>query len=254
MINYNIHTDRFAKVFRDALVDDILFKDFRRHPDCRQVCEGLYNFTGARYLLEIKNTFPFLLQCMSDFAAGDTVGNPQSYHYNINKRQIDISPTTLRYIKVLADLMGIFGSLNDMDIVEIGSGYGGQCKIINDIQNPISYTLIDLPDVLALSEKYLKLHNVENFKLRDIDDTSSLKYDLCISNYAFTEVGRNYQDIYSEKIIRMSTRGYITCNFLGERVEEGALSKEDILLLHDGKFMPEKPKTGVNNIIYIWGV
>lgn len=245
--------DRFAKVFRDALTNEDLFKDFRRHPDCKQICEGLYNFTGARYIVEIKRTFPVLLEYMDRFASSDTIGNPQSYHYRIDKTEIDISSTTLRYIKVLADLMNLFGSLNNMNIVEIGSSYGGQCKIINDIQKFKSYTLIDLPDVLALSEKYLNLHNVNNFILRDINDISDLDYNLCISNYAFTEVERNYQDLYVEKIIKKSSKGYITCNFLGERIKDGALSREDILLLHDGKFIPEIPKTGVNNLIYIWG-
>jgi len=52
-------------------------------------------------------------------------------------------------------MIELFGLLDDAKIVEIGGGYGGQCKIIYDCFEPISYLMIDLGELLKLQEKYL---------------------------------------------------------------------------------------------------
>ena len=54
-----------------------------------------------------------------------------------------ISPT-LRYIKVLSDLIYHFGDLSNFNICEVGIGYGGQSRIIMSyFKNIKSYTFID---------------------------------------------------------------------------------------------------------------
>ncbi|HUX57070.1 MAG TPA: putative sugar O-methyltransferase [Bacteroidales bacterium] len=241
MIDYNA----YLNVCRKAVVNEDVFKNFKRHQDYTPILEHVSFLQGLEYLTEIGRDFPYLLRYINKFATNDHVGNPRTYH--TKEIEIEISPTTLRYIKVLADLMNIFGRLDTMKIVEIGVGYGGQCKIINDIVEWQSYTLVDLPDVLVLAEKYLHAFGITNIKT-----TLDEQYDLCISNYAFTEIDRSYQNIYAEKIIKKSLRGYITCNFLGQR-SDGAMSKDEIHALNPGgKFIPEKPLTGENNVIYTW--
>ena len=66
-----------------------------------------------------------------------------------------ISPSTLRYIKVLSDLILYFGNLDNLRICEVGVGYGGQARIINSIFTPHSYDFVDLNAVLLLAQKYL---------------------------------------------------------------------------------------------------
>jgi hypothetical protein len=240
-IDYN----SYLKVCEKAAKDESVFKNFKRHPDYTPILEHVSYQQGLEYLSEIKQNCPNLLKYMDRFLTNDKIGNPNVYYFEDLK--INISPTTLRYIKVLSDLINLFGRLDEMNIIEIGGGYGGQCKIINDVYNPASYTLVDLPEVLKLNNKYLK--DIENIILRNIDDLSEIHYDLCISNYAFSEVERKYQIFYAEKIIKNSDRGYITCNFI---VSEN-LSKEEIFALKlNYTIYQEKPLTYDGNLIYTW--
>ena len=82
-----------------------------------------------------------------------------------------ISPSTLRYIKVLSDLILYFGNLDNLRICEVGVGYGGQARIINSIFTPHSYDFVDLNAVLLLAQKYLSNYTIKeiyiNLLMRD---------------------------------------------------------------------------------------
>lgn len=239
-IDYN----KYLKVCLDASKDDNVFKSFKSNPNYMWVLEHVSYGQGLVYLEEIIKDQEVSLDNMRAFATNDNIGLPVTYPYNeINMK---ISPTTLRYVKVLSDLIKYFKSLDGLNIVEIGGGYGGQCKIIHDVFRPASYTMIDLPEVLLLTDKYLKKHNI-NAKMED--KNHDVHYDLLISNYAFTEFSREHQLSYLD-VIHRSSGGYITCNFvdLGDK-----LSKKEILSLHDDGFeVAEKPLTAPGNFIYLW--
>lgn len=245
----SINYDRYLKVCRQAVEDERVFNTFKSNPDYTWVLEHVTPAQGKDYLDEIKKIRPELLDMMKVFASNDLIGNPALHYYeDIN---MFMSPTTLRYVKVLADLKRMGVSLYDMDIVEIGGGYGGQCKIIYDVCKPRSYTIIDLPDVLELATKYLKAHNI-SITARMPNDAREIKYDVFISNYAFTEIDRKSQEFYIEHVINHCKLGYMTCNFvdIGDK-----LSKKEILSLHvDGVALetPEVPLTSPNNFIYAW--
>jgi hypothetical protein len=243
MINY----DAYLKVCRDAVNDDDVFKTFKRHLDYMPILEHVTYDQGLVYIEEIRRVFPHMLHSMDRFSTNDNVGKPYRRYYP--ELRMEMSPTTLRYVKVLCDLLSIFGKLTDLDIIEIGGGYGGQCKIIHDAYKPKSYTIVDLPEALSLSDKYLKTFGVTDVILRNADDQVEKHYDLCISNYAFTEIARNYQEIYAAKIIRHSSRGYMTCNFI---VPEN-LSRSEILALKSNyEVYEERPLTAGDNFIYVW--
>ena len=232
---------KYLEVCRKAVEDEEVFKTFRRNPDYNIVLEHVNYEQGKEYL---KETIPYLTKYfMGKFAVSEKFGGPATYLYG----ELSFSPTTLRYVKVLSDLIKHIGDIN-VNIVEIGCGYGGQCKIIHDLYKPKSYTVVDFPEVLKLTSKWLSNFNIIP-TLRSLEDSSHIKYNLCISNYAFTEFTRPYQDFYAENIIKHSTMGYITCNFLGRK---DAFSVQEIINLMGGKMYEEKPKTGNNNAIYIW--
>ena len=242
--------DSFRKVCGEIVENDELFKNFKSNPVYMGALEHVSYKQGEGYIEEINYDLPYIWNYLDKFTTNDKIGNPHIYYYDSLK--VEISPTTLRYIKVLCDLVYQFGFLDNMNIVEIGCGYGGQCKIINDVFKPKSYTLIDLPEVLRLSDKYLKIFDI-NTTLRYTDDESEIPYDLCISNYAFTELDKKTQMFYVDKIIKNSARGYFTCNFMGDRESDGAMTPEEIYKLKpNSKIFPEKPLTGVSNLIYIW--
>lgn len=242
-VNYS----KYIEVCKEAVKNDDVFKRFKAYPQYRRVLEHVSHKQGLEYLDEIKLN---LIQSMPLFSTNDLIGKPRMFYYSAIHK--DISPTTLRYIKVLSDLMTIFGKLDGLDIIEVGGGYGGQCKIIHDIAKPKSYTIVDLPDVLRLCKKYLEIHGIKNVIYKDYTDSFDC-YDLFISNYAFTEIDKKYQMIYADNIIKRSDRGYMTCNFLGQRTSEESLSKEEILGLKDNHtVLQEKPLTALNNLIYTW--
>jgi hypothetical protein len=197
--------DRYENFCKSVSVDNEAFKTFKSNPDLVYMLEHVTYEQGLGYLAEIKRLHPKLLNHIECFATNDSLGSPKVFWYG--EINMNMSPTTLRYIKVLADLMTYFGDLSGLDIVEIGVGYGGQCKIINDYFVPKSYTLIDLPSVLDLTEKYLECHGIQNMSFKWHSNAS---YDLCISNYAFTEISRQNQDIYVKNVINNSAKGYIT--------------------------------------------
>lgn len=233
--------EKYLEVCRQSVKDEKVFETFRRNPDYNKILEHVSYNHGWEYLNESN---PMLIrQFLDKFVTSEKVGGPATYLYH----RINFSPTTLRYIKVLSDLIKHFLPL-EIDIVELGCGYGGQCKIIHDLFKPRTYTVIDFPEVLELTSKWLSNFNITP-TLRSMHSDSDIHYDLCISNYAFTEFTRFYQDFYAKHILKNSTMGYVTCNFLGR---QDGFSVKEIIDLMGGKMYEEKPKTGNNNAIYIW--
>jgi hypothetical protein len=216
--------------------------------------EGVPVELGAEYAFYIEAYYPHLLKHMHKFITNDNVGNPIKYNYSVLGKPI--SSVTVRYIKILGDLLELFGDLKEMDIVEIGAGYGGQCKIIHDYCKPKSYTIIDLHEANKLSEKYLRHFGIKDVKCKTPDDVLKESYSLCISNYAFAEFDRQYQDLYAEKVISKSDRGYMICNFFGKyRIKErpDGMSKEEISKLKiTGKVLSEDPQSIEGNFLYVW--
>lgn len=128
----------------------------------------------------------------------DFYGSPKLHNYGQKK----FSTSTLQYIGVLAKLIELFGSLDGMRIVEIGGGYGGQCRTIFDVYKPECYHIIDLPEVCELQRRYCQAESYTQ--------PTGQEYDLVISNYALSEVLDN--KLYIDEVVNKSKCGYITCN------------------------------------------
>jgi putative sugar O-methyltransferase len=240
----------YKEICKLACEDDNCFKKFKREPKYRHILEHLSKTQGKAYLKVILKQSKDLLKFLEKFKENDIYGDPFTHFYF---RTGKISPTTLNYIKVLGDLRKLFGNLDDMDIIEIGVGYGGQCKIVSDVFNFNSYTLVDLDIVLKLAKKYLTKLNVNKIEYSTQDKLSDdIKCDLLISNYAFSECTKAVQYDYIRKILDKSKRGYITYNCIyGE-----AYTREEIIEIlsknHNIKILEEIPSTLPSTFILIW--
>ena len=236
-----------------AAADDGVFATFRRHPSYTPVLEHVTREQGRSYLAQIQRATPSLLEAgLKSYRSSERIGSPALYEYpGIGP----ISPTTLRYVKVLSDLTRLFGDLSQMSIIEIGVGYGGQCKIIGDTHRFKSYTLVDLEPCLHLAERFLSSFSVDNVQFRTSDQLDeSHSYDLVISNYAFSELARHVQDEYVQKIIRRSARGYMTVNFISRLFGVDSYSIGELLGLHPtAAYAVEEPQTHPDNLILVWG-
>ena len=128
----------------------------------------------------------------------DFYGSPKLHNYGQKK----FSTSTLQYIGVLSKLIELFGSLDGMRIVEIGGGYGGQCRTIYDMFTPECYHIIDLPEVCELQRRYCQA--------KCFTEPTGQQYDLVISNYALSEIVNN--KLYIDEVVKKSEHGYLTCN------------------------------------------
>lgn len=111
----------------------------------------------------------------------------------------------------------LFGEFDEYNIAEIGVGFGGQASLISLLESPISFTLYDLPPVLELSSRFMESLDIQgDFRFLDSRIPTKSVPDLVISNYAFSELNRDIQDEYLNKVILNAARGYITWNRLSE--------------------------------------
>ena len=239
----------FCKI---AVSDEMTFKYFRSNDNYTSILEHVKFEEGKVYLDIVSNTNPELLENIEKYKTSENVGNPKTFLYDSIGR---VSPTTLRYIKVLSDLKQNFGDLTGMDIVEIGCGYGGQSKIITDTFSVKSYTLIDLPETLELAKKFLTRVgvNIESFTFKTMDQLEDRKYDLAISNYALTECKKDIQTEYLNKVVLNSKKGYITANFVNDCFNLDFLTKDEWIDSIPSSFIvDEGPQTHKDNIVILW--
>ena len=187
-----------------AANDPKIFDEFRNHTIYKGVVETVSEDDGLDYLNKAFKLNP-LKDSLLEFCTNEYVGSQKVFNYRKSflGKSFKISGTTARYIKNLSDLIDLFGDLSGLNIAEIGGGYGGLCKIISNKFNFKSYTLFDLPSCLNLSRRFLEFFNVKNVYYKtenNINDNEC--FDLVISNYAFSELNRNLQNIYYNKIIK----------------------------------------------------
>ncbi|MFO7554344.1 MAG: putative sugar O-methyltransferase [Desulfobacterales bacterium] len=227
-----------------------VFNTFRSNPIYNEILEHVSEKQGREYLEQIKKN-PEILKGINTFKENDLFGNPRVSEYaNIGK----ISPTTLRYVKVLTDLNFFFGNLDGFNICEIGVGYGGQCRIIDCYFSLNAYWLIDIKPALMLSRRFLDNYDIRSTLFyKTMNETEKINYDLLISNYAFSELNRKIQDLYLEKVILNSKRGYITYNEVTPPEFHSYKKQELIEIIPDSVIIEEIPFTHPQNCIIIWG-
>lgn len=234
-----------------ASQDDEVFNRFKTISEYTQILEHCSVNYGFDCLKIIKEENPQLLEepYLSKFMENDKFGGASVFNYG----DLIISPSTIKYIKILSDLINIFGDLTNYKIAEIGGGYGGQCKIIQDYFNIKDYHIIDLSEVNMLSNKYLNKLAVKKFRTSDLDSLNTENYDLVISDYAFTELNREVQDVYNTKIIKGSRNGYMNCNFIYHLMNFPHYNKQELLELNKNiKVIDEKPLSAPDNFIICW--
>ena len=193
--------------------DESLFSNFKRNNifcqiignDVRDVkiCNILYN--------RVKSS-P-LFGDIEKYKTNDIYGNPIKYRYDDIG---EISPGTLYFMDVLNDIINKFGNLNEFNVLEIGSGYGGQAKIILDYGCK-GYTCLDVKEPLSLCEKYLNLFNYDNVTYIPTEEIDSINfetksYDLVISNWCLSEFNKEGIEFYITNIIQHVKKGYFLMN------------------------------------------
>jgi putative sugar O-methyltransferase len=242
--------DLYPEFCLKASIHQRIFNTFRRNLIYQQILEHLNHSQGLAYLNEIKKD-PEFIKKIESFKRNDLYGGAELSKYDGIG---DISPSTLRYVKVYFDLINLFGSLDNLNICEIGVGYGGQCRIINADSKPKKFTLVDIKSALELTQKYLDYYIIPStLEYKTMNELSTQSYDLVISNYAFTELPRSFQEVYLERVILNSTKGYITYNDISPDYFNSIKKEELVKIIPGSKIIEEIPLTHPKNCVIIWG-
>jgi hypothetical protein len=245
-------TPDYRTVCKSAAEDEALFASFKRNPTYNVVLEH----TDPKYVPELCKAIldnGLDLSKLDVLKTNDEQGG--AILVDAGSPFGQLSPSTLRYVKVLSDIQKMFGSQTDKVVVEVGIGYGGQCKILSDFYKLSQYHLVDIREPLALAKRYLQKYGYGNIKYFSFDDEVEAmdSYDLFISNYAFSEFARELQQFYIENFILKSKHGYMTCNFVSDAWMVDSMSKQELLAaIPNCKEAPERPQTHEHNRILYW--
>lgn len=201
------NTDDYLDLCRRAVEDDEVFANFRRMSPMNMIVENSPLRSGREYFGCIYYQFEWLMEYFDKFKTSDTIGNPEKFIYPVG----EMSPTTLRYIKTIGDLHKFFGSLDGKNIIEIGGGYGGLCKIINDVYRPESYRIYDLFEAQALQFKFLDKFDVPC--IYSVLPDAPEEIDLLIAMYSWSELSHDLQNEYLTNVISKAKNCYIMLNY-----------------------------------------
>ena len=244
----------YAASILKAVSKQKIFENFKRNKSYQTILEHVSQDQGFQYLNILKSRKDGILeQALGTVLVSDKIGNPIKYRYDGFSNLL--SPTTLRYLKVTSDLKKMFGE--DLgDVVEIGCGYGGQALVNDQLLKVHLAKLFDLPTVNKLIERYLNTHLMNGgYATTVINQEVTSKYNLAISNYAFSELPKKLQITYIDKVLSQSNKGYLTMNSgLPESRSVGKLSLEELReLLPEFEVFEEEPLTSPHNYIIAWG-
>ncbi len=199
---------KYLDIVKSAVEDPVVYETFRNNPGYKDILEHIKKDLAYEYyknLLKELSHEEIINYCSSI----KNIGSPELVEIN----GASINPTSLRYLNVAIDIKNKFQNSSFENIVEIGAGYGGQAIILEKFFKIKNYYFIDLYDVNLLIKKFLNDHSL-NFKAHfaTLDSIENKKYDLIISNYAFSELPKNMQIDAINKIIKNSTNGYMLVN------------------------------------------
>lgn len=245
--------NNYVQSCKDFVENDELFRNFKQDPRYTPILEHLSRYESDMYISEIEeNESKDLLteSILKSVKENDIYGNPTIFNYD---KYGDISPTTLRYIKNSLDILNYFGKESEYDnILEIGGGYGGLCKVFSSFIKFKNYHLVDLSEVSSLSKKYLNKFDDISSKITYIntENVPSIgELDLVISNYSFSECSEEYQKLYYENFIKNSKKFYMVYNNF-----ENNLNLDQFINLAFDDFTIyveyETRKTHTNHILY----
>ena len=241
--------ESYRRVCAAAASDDAVFAVFRSLPAYRQILEHVDEKLGAAYIEAIARLAPEMIDNVFVFARNDTCGSPERFEYpDVGL----ISPTTLRYMHVAAQVRTWFWSNwhvrgRGRRFIEVGGGYGGQARIMRHLG--AEYTIVDLPEPCALAKRYLGAFNIYDVDFVNAFDAnaSDQAADLFLSNYALTECAPAIVETYVRRYALNCEHGYITGNAQRALLEQLLVSKRP-------KFEAERPVPDefADNFVCTW--
>lgn len=244
-------------VCEDAIKNEDTFNSFKRDGKFTTILEHTQDHFSHQFMSQIIEYYSEYIKKIDwDLVKqNDIIGGSYRIDYLelsefIELNDYKFSPSTVAYVFKSLDILNHIkkSKLNDINILEIGAGYGGQCKMIFDMADLFGiqikkYTLVDLYWPNQLQKKYLNklgYKNKLNFvPFEDLYDSSQTlpDFDYLISIYALGEFNKDIQQFYIDKMNNLRYY-YILWN---------SVPIHDIFLLSD--IENESPRTGPYNVL-----
>lgn len=204
---------RYPEYCKIASEDNELFQNFRNNSSYTSVLEHVSPELSKDYYQALKN-----LNYSDDYIYSickilDQPGNPKKIKYSDSTNEL--TGSSLRYLYTGLDIKSKLNITKKINVVEIGAGFGGQSVILDKIINIENYLFVDLKEVNLLIDRFLNNFKVNfNYSFKSLEDDfqDNFEFDLIISNYAFSELPRNLQNLALNKIINKSRSGYMIVN------------------------------------------
>lgn len=211
---------RFTDYVTDVVLQDSRGWNFKRHDDFTYMLEHVMPDMGEAYLQLIEDHYTY--NANKDLYVrlcrmNDIYGQPRRFDF---EDFLYTSCTNLRYIYFSLLILDHVKKLGrtEIDIVEIGGGYGGLCFFLSNIAKVYgieikTYSLFDLQAPLYLQEQYLGLLKVKNTQFLSLDGDLMLSPDsILVSTYSFSEIEQDIRDKYVERVLPFCTHGFIAWN------------------------------------------
>lgn len=237
----------------EAVDNDQVFDSFKKDRNFTTILEHTSKEASIVFLQRILDEFPKIVEKINwdKVAENDKFGSPILLEYsNVPSKNKLYSPSTIAYTFKALDILRHMkeSNLNDVNILEIGAGYGGQCKMILDLAplfniNIESYTLVDLYYPNKLQKKYLSRLGYNDkifyqaFELLEDGKVSLNKFDYLVSIYALSEFTEQVRTIYLN-MLGSEYKYYILWN---------TPTSHDMYA--DSLIEEEFPKTGPHNVL-----
>lgn len=237
----------------EAVDNDEVFNTFKRDANFTVILEHTSEEASRVFLQRILNEFPDYINKINwdRVAENDKLGTPILLEYpDVPSKNKLYSPSTIAYAFKALDILRHMkaSNLTDVNVLEIGAGYGGQCKMIFDMAplfniNIESYTLVDLYHPTKLQKKYLSRLGYTDkifyqaFELLEDGKASLNKFDYLISIYALSEFTQRIRDVYLN-LLGSDYKYYILWN-----------TPASYEVYSDSIIEQEYPKTGPFNVL-----
>ena len=192
-----------------------VYSSFKGQPFFRDILEHVSLQFGLEYKQLIEIEFK---RCIEEFAdlikINDSIGDPSKFTMD----NLCISPSNLRYIYhslLIESKIKLWFNKKEIKIVEIGGGYGGLCYYIKNIIKDyhINYTIVDLPNILNLQNKFLNDVQIDS-RLISCFDTTNINetFDLVISNYCLSEISMENRLYYLNNLVNRCEKEFYVWN------------------------------------------
>ena len=246
----------YIEVCKLIASDNEVFSSFRKNKCYSKILSGGEKIVGENAIININKLgkLSVLIKNLEQLRKNDHFGGPQTHQYD-DLGEID--PSTLKYFNSAMEITELVGDFCPTKIIEVGAGYGGLCRVLSIFFDFEEYVIVDLPEVIHVSEKYLSNFPELKGKVKFVscDNLDSIHIngdiDLFIADSSLAELDLERQKKYTQKLAAHGKFIYVFWNTL--HFEKGLCDQKEFINSFDRNY-----KLNIRNVcmsgdlIYMW--